>query len=306
MKKAVLILFLFYFISLPAFAAELSGGAPTASTELTVKVPAAIIADTAKKDTLHCWRPTGSTGFNVSQISFTNWSQGGDNSITWSVFLYLALSKDFSNFKFKNQLKTDFGMTKAGKADFKNNENEFFLENVLSYKLAWKIDPFFSNSIRTVIAHGFDYSANPKKQISKFFDPGYITQSLGFTYEKVKGFSTRLGLALQETFTDQFRQYTNENEPYDKWFKFETGLEEVTSYDHTFAKSLHYQGRLRLFTRFNQLDVWDVRFDNILTAKITKFINVNFTALMVHEISQTRRTQFKEGLQLGFVYNLFK
>ena len=43
---------------------------------------------------------------------------------------------------------------------------------------------FFSNAIRTQLAAGYDYSSTPAKQIADFFDPGYVTQSFGFNYDK--------------------------------------------------------------------------------------------------------------------------
>lgn len=251
------------------------------------------------------WKPSGNTGVNISQVSFTNWSQGGENSLTWSLFFNFGLNKNFEKFRLKNQLKVAYGMTKIGDEPFKTNENEIFLETVLTYKLAWNIDPYFSNTVRTVIADGYDYAVKPKKQISTFWDPGYLTQSFGFAFDKIDGLNTRLGVAFQETFTNKFRQYTTDADHPDRTFKFETGVESVTSYKCNFSDNLLYQGRFRLFGRFDNLDVWDVRFDNTLTAKITKYINVNFTALVVHEISQTRRTQLKQGLQFGFIYNLF-
>ena len=66
-----------------------------------------------------------------------------------------------------------------------------------------------------------------------------------------------------------------------------------------------YYSFLRLFSRFNSLDVWDVRWDNSITAKVNEYINVNFNVSVVHEISQTRKTQLRESLMLGLSYSLF-
>jgi len=42
-----------------------------------------------KKDTL--WTPKGVVGVNLSQITFSNWSQGGENSLTFSLFTNIGL-----------------------------------------------------------------------------------------------------------------------------------------------------------------------------------------------------------------------
>ncbi|MDY0083191.1 MAG: hypothetical protein RBR74_08430, partial [Ignavibacteriaceae bacterium] len=72
-----------------------------------------------------------------------------------------------------------------------------------------------------------------------------------------------------------------------------------------FLPNMTYSSFLRLFTRFKALDVWDVRWDNIITAKVNDYINVNLAVTVLHEISQTRKTQLREALQLGFSYSLF-
>jgi hypothetical protein len=52
------------------------------------------------------------------------------------------------------------------------------------------------------------------------------------------------------------------------------------------------------------MDVWDVRLDNIIAAKISKYFSVNFSYLMIYEKAQSPYTQAKEGMQIGITYNL--
>ena len=56
---------------------------------------------------------------------------------------------------------------------------------------------------------------------------------------------------------------------------------------------------------FNDLSVWDVRWDNAIVAKVNNFINVNFAFLMVYQQDQSTKVQIKEALQLGIVYTIF-
>jgi hypothetical protein len=250
---------------------------------------------------------TGVTGINASQVSFTNWSQGGENSVTWSVFGDFSVKFVEDSLVVFNHLNAVFGKTKTGDAIFKTNSNEIFLETVFLYRMGWQIDPYFSNTVRSVITKGYDYSKSEPLQISDFFDPGYITQSIGFSYNKVTGFTSRLGIALQEVFTNRFRSYSDKKETDTKIeaFKFETGLESVTEAAFEVMENITYSSRLRLFTRFEHIDVWDVRWDNTLRAKINSIFNVNFTTLLVYEKSQSVKTQFREALQLGVSFNIF-
>ncbi len=261
----------------------------------------------AKKDTTKVigWYPKAIAGLNISQLSLKNWTQGGDNSITWTVTLNGGINYFSPIWQFKNNIKAAYGRTKLGGQDFRTNDNELYLESVFSRHLGWAVDPFISNSIRTSITTGYSYKKDPPAKIAGFFDPGYVTQSLGFTYDKLMVIKTRMGLAVQEVFTNQFRQYTNDTSTTKKEaFKFETGLESVTNGKFKIAQNIKMKSSLRLFTRFESLNVWDVRWDNAVIAKVNSFLNVNVTYLLIYQKDQSLKTQMKEGLRLGFIYTI--
>ncbi len=253
------------------------------------------------------WNPKTIVGINISQISFKDWSQGGSNSLSYSGFsrsdvVYVADSWRWANF-----LKLAYGRTKLESQGYRTTDNELFFESILSKSLGWKIDPYFSSSVRSSITKGFDYKVTPEVQTADFFDPGYITQAIGFLYQEKDIFTTRLGVSFQETFANKFAAlYSDDDKTADKVekFKLETGLESVTGLVYEFLPNTTYLSYLRLFTRFDKLDVWDVRWDNYITAKVNDYLNVNLNVIIVHEINQTRRTQIKQTLNLGFVFKL--
>lgn len=265
-------------------------------------------AETKDSTDKKCWIANGVAGFNVSQIAFENWTQGGDNSVTYSVTGNFRFDCEKEDWAFKNNLKLAYGQTKLGDANFKTNDNEFYLENVFSKKVGWAVDPYFSNTTRTILTPGFKDVNGKEVKSAQFFDPGYITQSLGFTYDKSKVIKTRLGAALQETFTSKFPSYSDDPDTQDELetFKLETGLESVTDVEYGFMENMLLKSKLRLFTRFDALDVWDVRWDNTITAKINSLINVNLNVLVIYEKAQSPKTQLKQALQLGVTFNLFK
>ncbi|NWF49690.1 MAG: DUF3078 domain-containing protein [Ignavibacteriaceae bacterium] len=260
--------------------------------------------DTIKKPG---WYPAGVAGLNLSQVAFSNWSQGGDNSLAWTLFSKVNYDYFSPDWIFKNELKLAYGRTKLGSADYRTNDNEIYLESVLSHFIGWAVDPYISNTVRSSLSKGFDYKTTGFPQIADFFDPGYVTQSIGFTYNKIEGFNTRIGVGFQETFTSKFNNYSDDAKTKDKVekFKFETGIESVTEGKYEIEENLLADTKLRLFSRFEDLSVWDVRWDNTITAQVNKYVNVNLNVLIVYEVSQSLKTQLKEGLQLGLVYNLF-
>ena len=253
------------------------------------------------------WNMSGVVGLNISQTAFSNWAQGGSNSLAYSA--YTNLGGIYFNFpwKWKNRLNLAYGRTYLKDVGYRTTDNDLYFESIGSRNIGWAVDPYFAVTVRSALTKGYDYTVTPDTQIVDFFDPGYVTEALGFTYDKNKIITSRLGIALQQTFANRFTKYTDDPATLDKIekFKLETGLESVTEVKYEFLPKMTYYSFLRLFTRFDNLDVWDVRWDNVITAKVNDYINVNLSVTVLHEISQTRRTQVREALQLGFAYTLF-
>lgn len=252
------------------------------------------------------WFPSAKVGLGVSQITFENWVQGGDNSIAWTLGFFGGLNYKHEGWTWRNNLKLAYGRTKLGTESYRTNDNELFFESVVSRNVGWAVDPYFSNTVRSSLSQGFNYKVTPAVKIADFFDPGYVTQSLGFTYDKTEGVKTRLGVAFQEVFANDFAaQYTDDpNTTELEKFKFETGIESVSDAEFMLDTNVGFKSSLRLFSRFESLDVWDIRWENILVAKVSNYISVNLNILVLYEKFQSPKTQFKEALLLGFTYTL--
>lgn len=254
------------------------------------------------------WNMSGVVGVNLSQTAFSNWAQGGTNALAFAVYTNLGAVYLDAPWKWKNRLNAIFGRTKLEDVGYRTTENDIYFESVGSRDIGWAVDPYIAVTFRSALTKGYDYKVDPAVQIVDFFDPGYLTEAIGFTYDKNKIITTRLGIAFQQTFANKFAAfYTDDPETPNEIedFKFETGIESVTEVKYEFLPNMTYYSFLRLFTRFDALDVWDVRWDNIVTAKVNDYINVNLAVTVLHEISQTRKTQLRQALQLGFSYSLF-
>lgn len=276
---------------------------------VSILIIASMIATADEPDTTKFgkWIPKGTAGFNLSQIAFSDWAQGGENSIAYSIIGNFNLNHETKTDIFINSLKLTYGQTKLNDNNFITNENEIFMENLFAYKFGWVLDPYISNTLRTSIAPGYKVEDGNEVQVVMFFDPGYLTQSVGFRYEKMKWFKTRLGLAVQEIIVNKFTNFTDDPDTPDEQetFKFETGIEYAAELELNVMQNILLQSKLLTFTRFENLDIWDVRWDNVFTAQVNKYINVNLNVILIHNIKQTRRTQVKEALQIGVVFNLF-
>jgi len=255
---------------------------------------------------LNKWVPTGILGLNVSQVALDNWTAGGESSLAFGFIGNFTLVHQTENLLFDNKLKLAYGRSKIGDDDFRNTDNEIFMDNLLSPNVGWVVNPYVSNTLRSVIADGFDYSGDSPLKISSFWDPGYLNQGVGMTYQQSEFVSARMGVGFKETFTSEFTRYSDDPETEEvETFKFETGIEFVAKAKYAFSETVGIESEVFLFSAFNELDVWDVRWDTTFMAKISDWFNFNINVLLVYDKTQSVKTQLKEALQFGITYSLF-
>ena len=273
---------------------------------LTFSMANLLVAQEADS-TLNKWTPSLLLSLNLSQIAFQDWSKGGEDAFSFTLGGDWVMNYKASNWSFKNQLKGEWGQSKQGTDIKKITVNYFYNETVYLYDPGWLFIPFASNLVRSPISNGYDYSDDIKKQIVAFFDPGYVTQTIGFAYDKSEIIKTRLGIAFEESFSSKFAaDYTDDKDTDEiETFRYETGIESITDLNLKLDDNVIYKSKLRLFSGFDRMTVWDVAWDNTFTAEVNKWLNVNLSFILVYKASESLRTQMQEGLQVGIVYNLF-
>lgn len=256
-------------------------------------------------DSAFGWKNNLVATASLTQVAYRDWSQGGTNTISWLMGVNGAFDYMQESYTWANKLKITFGQSKVGDQDMRKTDDELFFTTMFSQKFGWPVDPYVAATARTQIARGYKYTDTSSIGITDFFDPGYLTQSAGFTYLVGLDFKTRLGFAFKETFT---KSYTNfADDPATKEIektRFETGIESVTDYKIVVMENVQYTAMLGLFSAFKNLDVWDVRWDNVITAKVNKWISMQFNLLVIYEKRQSLKTQIKENVGIGISYTL--
>ncbi len=252
------------------------------------------------------WKFKGVIGLNLNQTSFTNWAKGGDNAFAFNLAGDFNADYASDGWKFTNYLKVNWGRSRIGVDAPKVTDNEFILEDLLSRGVGWALKPFFSNTIRTQLVTGYNYDNDEPVEVASFFDPGYVTQEIGFIYDKPEWFQTRLGLGLKHSITNKFNNASDDPETTEiEKYKFDAGIQSVTEMSFSIVENVVFNTKLSLFGRFNDLAWWDVYWDNKFVAKINNFMNVNLDVSLVYNKDESIKTQVKEAFQLGFTYALF-
>jgi Protein of unknown function (DUF3078) len=251
------------------------------------------------------WTHKVVTGLNFTQVSYKDWTQGGQNALAYTLWLNGSSIQDMEKTNWSNSYKFAFGQARLSGQGLRKTDDEIFLESLLIYKLWTYINPYASFTMRTQFARGYEYPGGNEVPVSKFFDPAYLTQSLGAAYKPIPEVTTRLGVGVREIVTSDFNGYADDpTTPEIEKVRVNGGIESVTDAEWDFAENLQLKSKLEMFAAFNSLDEIIVRSDNTITAKVNKFVTVGFNVLLVNDVTASRKTQIKEVLAIGVSYTL--
>jgi Protein of unknown function (DUF3078) len=267
--------------------------------------PASAQQDTAKAP-VYGWQHSIVSGLNLTQVAFTDWVAGGENALAWTLFLEGKSVQDMEKTNWANSYKFAFGQTRLGDQGIRKTDDEISLETVLTYKLGVHINPYAAATFKSQFAKGYKYpDASSEIAVSKFFDPAYLTQSVGVGYQPQEEIKTRLGFALREVFTSEFTGYADDPKTGKiEKSRVEGGLESVTDIEWKLEENLLFTSKLELFAPFNRFDEVVVRSANTLAAKVNKYVTVNLNVQLLNDKVISPRTQIKEALSIGLTYTL--
>jgi len=252
------------------------------------------------------WKHTMILSANITQISFTDWAQGGENALAYALFLEgkSAYTKDM--IEWVNEYKFGYGQAKLGTLGIRKTDDMIDLGSVITYKIGTIINPYASISLKTQFTEGVRYDATGQAvSVSNFFDPAYIIQSAGVGYQPVPEVKTRLGAALREIITKTHTGYSDDpNTTQVEKEKVEGGMESVTEVVWTVMENVVLHAKFELFAPVKHFSQTTIRSDNSLSAKINKFLSVNLNVQLINDPPVQARTQVKQALALGFNFTL--
>ena len=242
---------------------------------------------------------------NLTQASFSNWEQGGENTLAWQINLNASFVRDEEKYNWANSGKFNLGFAKVAGSEARKSADEIKIESVLTRKLTQFINPFVAVTAKTQFVAGFEYGDNDSKtKISKFLDPGYFTQSAGVGYAPSESFKTRFGATLKETITSAFPvPYADDPTTVEvEKTKVEPGISSTTDFKRKFEENVLFTSKLDLFSDLEAFDRIDVLWENNLTLKVSKFINVSVNVDLLYDKDVSDRRQIKQVLAIGFTY----
>ena len=243
----------------------------------------------------------------VSQVSFTNWAKGGDNMVTYTSSVEAGLSKDRPGYNWLVHGDFIFGQTKQGDQKNRNTLDKIDIDANIIFKKKKLLNPYFSFTLSTQFAKGYDYKMEPPEAKSDIFDPAYLVQSIGIGIIVKPKIQNKMGFAVKETFTRSFRQYSDNPNTADKieWLKIEPGITSRTDLSYPINKNTEVTSKLILFSNLKSFKDIDFRWDSNFQAKLARYFSVNFSVYFLYDSDISKKTQIKQFLGIGFIYSFF-
>lgn len=160
-------------------------------TIITINYPS-FSQTNAEVDTTRHWKTGGSTGLNFSQVSLTNWSAGGENSVSSTFLFNVFLNYTKGKSAWENTLDIGYGLTKQGSENMIKTEDRLQLVSKYGYQASkhW----FYTALLDFKTQMDKGYKDPPENSIltSKFLSPAYLLLSLGMDYKPNDNFSLYL------------------------------------------------------------------------------------------------------------------
>ncbi len=264
---------------------------------------------TQTADTVKYWKFAGNTSLNITQVSLTNWSAGGESSV--SVLGIVALNAKYKKNKtaWENIFETNYGTSKIGKESARKTDDKLLLSSKIGINATknW----YFSGilSLATQMFDGYNYPDDSVK-ISALLAPGYLMASLAMDYKPSDNFSLLISPATGKATIVNNKALSDSGafgvDPGDK-LKFELGSYVKLFFKKEILKNITFETKVELFSDYeNFLATVDVNWEALLDMKINEFLSAKILTNLIYDddirFNGKPKTQFKEVFGLGFSY----
>ncbi|MGB3589222.1 MAG: DUF3078 domain-containing protein [Tunicatimonas sp.] len=278
------------------------------------------VSDSLVADTI--WTTSTRFGINFNQAAFSdNWTGGAVNSVAFSGLFNYLTSYQRGSWSWDNTVDLLYGVINNQGQGIRKSQDRIFLDSKVGYDISEDWNGYGSLNFLTQFAPGFRYVALPSGRedgvrISNLLAPAFLTLSLGFEYMPNKNFSLRLSpFSPRITIVNDTTLYNNLESSMNgtaygvesregetiryEWLAFQL----LMSWNKSITENIGFQARYLTFTNYEQLsfDQIDHRLDLTITAKLTQYINVNFSGIALYDFDQTEELQFSQLIGVGIL-----
>lgn len=270
------------------------------------------------------WKNSGNALFLVNQSSFSNWTSGGQSSISGTLKIDYNFNYSDNGWDWDTKVISNFGLNKISGSDFlKKTDDRIEINSVLGKKFntdiigRWSYSSFFN--FQTQFAKGYrfgrDANGNPNRtEKSRFFSPATVQLGVGMYWKKSKDLWVNVAPMTGKLIlvNRRFTENLNENQTYFGVKKggnsrFELGASIRSYYKSEIFENVTMENRLSLYSDYldrpQNID-FDCTFNFIM--KVNQYVSTNLIFQFVYDDNEIRRVQIREVLGVGLNIDLSK
>lgn len=269
-------------------------------------------------DTVAGWKKGASIFINTSQASLTNWSAGGQNSLSINGLTTFFANYREENINWDNTLDIGYGIMKQGKINklIKTDDKiDFFSKYGYKVVKGWYFSALFN--FRTQIAKGFK---NPLDSLpmSNFLAPGYFLGAIGFDYKKdelfsafISPFTSKITIVNDQALSDSGAFGVDRGNK----LRSEMGGYVRLIFKKDIAENVTFGIKVDLFSNYlNNPQNIDINWETMLNLKANAYLSASLATHLVYDDDikigrdtdndgvvdkRGARVQFKEMLSIG-------
>ena len=270
------------------------------------------------------WKNSGNALFLVNQSSFSNWTSGGQSSISGTLKVDYNFNYSDNGWDWDTKVISNFGLNKISGSDFlKKTDDRIEINSVLGKKFnndiigRWSYSSFFN--FQTQFAKGYrfgrDANGNPNRtEKSRFFSPATLQLGVGMYWKKSKDLWVNVAPMTGKLIlvNRRFTENLNENQTYFGVKKggnsrFELGASIRSYYKSEIFENVTMENRLSLYSDYldrpQNID-FDCTFNFIM--KVNQYVSTNLIFQFVYDDNEIKRVQVREVLGVGLNIDLSK
>lgn len=273
----------------------------------------------APTDSLQLWKFGGAGSLTFSQVSFTNWAAGGENSYSLNGLMNLHANYKKDRTTWENTLDMGYGIIKQGEKEVRKTDDKLELMSKFGYKT--NSNWYYSGMLnfKTQFGKGYKYNdaAGTKQLTADLFSPAYVILSAGMEYKPNDNFyfflsplTGKATIVMDDTLSARGAYGVEANEN----FRMEMGGFMKMAYTKEVLKNVKLNTKVDIFSNYlDKPQNLDINWEVLISMKINEYLSANLNTILLYDdninyvdddgVEHGPRIQFKEIFGVGLSYS---
>ena len=266
----------------------------------------AVVAQESAGEKPGGWNNAWDSDLTLSHTSYDNWTKGGENTLNLNWYNDMRFVYEHGKSKWRNTNFYTLEYARTNKNEIRKTDDRLEFESVYSFAIKPPVDPYAAFTIKTQLLPGYVYDDSAgvnTVQTSAFFDPGFLTQSTGFTHAIGEILVSRAGFSLKETVAPEYAKDILDDST--KSVTVDVGLEFVSDYSQNFNEIVDVKSKLEIFSDLHSVKSIDVLWKNYLAVRLRNNLTLQFQFTLWYDRDIHVKRQIKESTTIGLHYAFF-